>query len=118
LQTALAEAYETGVLRGKALALVRKVLKQRERSKQLRGSGAQGPGPTDRNWTPAGLLKVYEREATERRVIIKKADMVQSLLAFTVEAFKQLLGDEDVVELLKTEGLTAMPRPLAQLLGR
>lgn len=116
LQAALAEAYETGVLRGKQLATVRQIIKLRERSKLLRPTAASAPAGTSRSWSPAQLLEIYEREAASRRLIVKKADVVQSMLAFTVEAFRQMLKDAEFVAALRAEKMLMMPAALAKLL--
>ncbi|CAN5331862.1 hypothetical protein BH09PSE5_BH09PSE5_06940 [soil metagenome] len=120
LQRALGEAYESGDLRGKQLAMVRRVLKLREKSKALRTSGHGGPnapGSGKHKWTPGELLRIYEEEAAARRLIVKKAALVQSLLVYTVEAFKQLLQDDQFIAALKAERLVSMPAPLAKMLA-
>lgn len=112
-QNLLLEAYETGKLKGKKLASVRRLLDQRLRS---RGKGIHSSrmGPRgSRRITANDLLQVYQREAEKQRLLVKKSDFTQTRLLFIVEAIKDLLSDEGFVTLLRAEGLETMPRALA-----
>lgn len=113
-QNLLLEAYETGKLKGKKLASVRRLLDQRLRS---RGKGIHssrmGPRGGNRRITANDLLQVYQREAEKQRLLVKKSDFTQTRLLFIVEAIKDLLSDEGFVTLLRAEGLETMPRALA-----
>ncbi|MBY0303589.1 MAG: ParB N-terminal domain-containing protein [Sphingomonas sp.] len=113
-QNLLLEAYETGKLKGKKLASVRRLLDLRLRN---RGKGVyssrMGPRGGNRRITANDLLQVYQREAEKQRLLVKKSDFTQTRLLFVVEAIKDLLSDEGFVTLLRAEGLDTMPRALA-----
>lgn len=113
-QNLLLEAYETGKLKGKKLASVRRLLdlRLRSRSKGI-GSSRMGPRAGNRRITANDLLQVYQREAEKQRLLVEKSDFTQTRLLFVVEAIKDLLGDEGFVTLLRAEGLETMPRALA-----
>jgi ParB family transcriptional regulator, chromosome partitioning protein len=113
-QNLLLEAYETGKLKGKKLASVRRLLdlRLRGRGKGI-GSSRMGPRAGNRRITANDLLQVYQREAEKQRILVKKSDFTQTRLLFVVEAIKDLLGDEGFVTLLRAEGLETMPRALA-----
>lgn len=112
-QNLLLEAYETGKLKGKKLASVRRLLDQRLRSRS-KGIHSSRMGPRGgRRITANDLLQVYQREAEKQRLLVKKSDFTQTRLLFIVEAIKELLSDEGFVTLLRAEGLETMPRALA-----
>lgn len=113
-QSLLLDAYETGKLRGKKLASVRRLLdlRMRGRSKSM-SAGKLGRRSSNRKLTASDLLQVYQREAEKQRLLVKKSDFTQTRLLFIVEAIKDLLGDEGFVTLLRAESLETMPRALA-----
>lgn len=115
-QNLLLDAYETGKLRGKKLAAVRRMLDMRMRA-QGKGLpsgrlGKRGGAPT-RRMTANELMQVYQREAEKQRLLVKKSDFTQTRLLFVVEALKEMLADEGFLNLLRAEGLFTMPRALS-----
>ncbi|WP_439397070.1 plasmid partitioning protein RepB C-terminal domain-containing protein [Bradyrhizobium sp. PMVTL-01] len=113
-QNLLLDAYETGQLRGKKLAAVRRMLDMRLRT-QGKGlpAGRLGRKTSSRRMTASDLMQVYQREAEKQRLLVKKSDFAQTRLLFLVEALKDLLADESFINLLRAEGLATMPRALA-----
>jgi len=113
-QNLLLDAYETGKLRGKKLASVRRLLdlRMRGRSKSMT-LGKFGRKGTNRKLTAGDLMQVYQREAEKQRLLVKKSDFTQTRLLFIVEAIKDLLTDDGFLTLLRAEGLETMPRALA-----
>ena len=115
-QNLLLDAYETGQLRGKKLAAVRRLLDMRMRSQRKGGLpvgrlGRKG-GAGARRMTATDLMQVYQREAEKQRLLVKKSDFTQTRLLFVVEALKDLLANDGFVNLLRAEGLATMPRAL------
>lgn len=110
-QNLLLDAYETGKLRGKKLAAVRRMLDMRMRAqgKEL-PSGRLGRKSSGRRMTANDLMQVYQREAEKQRLLVKKSDFTQTRLLFVVEALKELLTDEGFLNLLRAEGVFTMPR--------
>jgi len=96
-QEALAQAYENGLLRGKAH---RRVISDKARTRL----------------SSEALVRAYEREADRQRLLIKKAEVTQNRLLFVLEALRTLLNDENFVTLLRAEDLSTLPRPLADLI--
>ncbi|GAC89036.1 chromosome partitioning nuclease protein ParB [Gluconobacter thailandicus F149-1 = NBRC 100600] len=112
-QNLLLDAYETGKLRGKKLAAVRRMLGMRLQS-QRKGlpTGRLGRKTSSRRMTAADLMQVYQREAEKQRLLVKKSDFTQTRLLFIVEALKDLLANDGFINLLRAEGLATMPRAL------
>jgi ParB family chromosome partitioning protein len=111
-QSALADAYTQGVLRGRKLVVVRRLLEQRAR----RGKAGKGPSPKrigSRKLTVEHLKRVYEREVEKQQLLAKKADIAQNKLLFVIEALRTLREDKSFVAVLKAEGLDTLPRALA-----
>lgn len=113
-QSLLLDAYETGKLRGKKLAAVRRLLDLRMRGRnQSMSAGRLGRKSSNRKLTANDLMQVYQREAEKQRLLVKKSDFTQTRLLFIVEAMKDLLADEGFLTLLRAESLETMPRALA-----
>lgn len=113
-QDLLLDAYETGKLRGKKLAAVRRMLDLRMRGKgKGLATGRLGRKGSSRRLTANDLMQVYQREAEKQRLLVKKSDVTQTRLLFIVEALKDLLADEGFLNLLRAEGLATLPRALA-----
>ena len=113
-QNVLLDAYETGNLRGKKLAAVRRLLDLRlQGQRKNMPAGRLGRRRASRRLTASDLMEIYQREAEKQRILVKKSDFTQSRLLFIVEAMKDLLADEGFTTLLRAEGLETMPRALA-----
>ncbi|MET3190509.1 UNVERIFIED_ORG: ParB family chromosome partitioning protein [Burkholderia sp. 1595] len=115
VQSALVDAYEDGTLKGRQLAVVRRLLERR------RGSGGKslpvpkGPaGPRPRALAPEQLRRLYMRESDRQRVLAKKVELTHARLLFIVHAMRQLLQEGDFIGLLEQERLTTLPRILDQ----
>ncbi|KAA5604272.1 ParB/RepB/Spo0J family partition protein [Roseospira marina] len=113
-QTVLMEAYETGKIKGKKIAAIRRLLDLRDRQRRGLKNLKLGRKASSRRLTAEDLLRVYQREAEKHRLLAKKADYTQARLLFIVEAMKDLHLDEGYTTLLRAEGLDSMPRPLAE----
>lgn len=115
VQEALAQAYQEGLLRGKKLLTAKRLVEQRQRrGKSLRQNYPER-GRT--RVSSEALVRAYQREADRQRLMIKKAEVTENRLLFVVEAMRTLLADENFVTLLRAEGLSTMPRPLADLIS-
>jgi ParB family chromosome partitioning protein len=117
-QKALQEAYENKQLRGNRLLMAKKLLETRkQRGKSLKNNHRGGK---NKNPVPAissqDVLKIYQKEVDRKKLITRKADVVNNRMLFIVEALRNLMVEENFVTLLKAEGLTTMPKPLAHLL--
>lgn len=115
VQEALADAYQKGLLRGKKLTAARRLVEQRRR----RGKAVKR-GTSERRHralSSEALVRAYEKEADRQRLLIKKAQVTQSRLLFVIEALRNLLADENFVTLLRAEGLSTMPRPIADMIA-
>ena len=113
VQTALQEAYESGQLRGNHLIQARRVNERR----RVQGKAVVGPGSAPRKSTAgvtsSSLVRTYQREVERQKQMVRKAETAQRSLLFIVGALRQLLGDENFVNLLRAEGLGTLPQYLA-----
>ena len=111
VQQALAEAYEKKLLPGNQVLAIRRIILQRkQRKKPPRG------GPRTGKVTAAALIQSYETEAQRQKLLVKKADLAQTRLAFIVNALRRLLAEEEFRSLLRAEAMHSLPRPLAEQL--
>jgi ParB family transcriptional regulator, chromosome partitioning protein len=114
VQRGLAEAYESGQLRGRALLKARALIEERrQRGKAMRG----GARRERRNVSTEDLVKTYRRETQRQQLLVKKARICEERLLFVTSSLKQLLADEDFINLLLAEGLDALPKYLAEQIG-
>ena len=111
-QALLADIYQQGV-RGSKLLRIKRLIERRERwgkhpSATHDGSGGKPPSAEK-------LLKFFEREAAEQRVLVKRAELVRSQLTFALTAIRTFLADENFKTLLRAENVETMPRLVADL---
>jgi len=110
MQSALQDAYESGKLRGKQLMEVRRIIEKR----QVLGKTVSKAAPRKRAETStSSLVRTYQREVERQKLMIKKAEFVQQRLLFVIGALRQLLADENFVNLLRAEGLDTLPKYLS-----
>ena len=115
VQRALQEAYEKHDLRGKALLRARRLIEKRRSRGKKASSGPRHP--SEKAITGQDLLRTFQRETTNQKMIIQKSKICETRLLFAVSALKQLFQDEHFVTLLRAEGLDTMPQYLADQLG-
>lgn len=117
IQTALADAYTQGKLKGKKLATLRRLLEQRAN----RGKSARKPfegKKGTKKLSAEDLRRVYEKEVKKQQLLAKKAEFTQGCLLFVVEAMRELLTAKEFVELLRIEGIHSMPKALEERMTR
>jgi ParB family chromosome partitioning protein len=59
-------------------------------------------------------VRTYQREVERQKLMVKKAEFVQQRLLFVIGALRQLLADENFVNLLRAEGLDTLPKYLSE----
>lgn len=110
VQTALQSAYESGELRGKRLLDARRILERR----QSLGRSARRNSPRKHtDITTSSLVRTYQKEVERQRAMVRKAEFAQQRLMFVVGALRDLLADENFVNLLRAEQLDTLPKYLA-----
>jgi ParB family chromosome partitioning protein len=111
VQRALAEAYESNHLRGRALSRARSLIeRRRNKGKRIRSGKRSRPADPVSVET---LLRTYQQETVRQKVVVQKAKITETRLLFVVSAIKQLIRDDHFVTLLRAEGLDTMPQYLA-----
>ncbi|UJB19214.1 MULTISPECIES: plasmid partitioning protein RepB C-terminal domain-containing protein [Lysobacter] len=113
VQQLLAEAYTSGVLKGKKLGLVRRLLEQRSKKGKVTPAQTLGRGGS-RKLTVENLRRIYEREVERQQILIRKADVTQSRLLFVIQALQELRKEQGFVEVLRKEGIESLPRALSE----
>ncbi|MEO5952051.1 MAG: plasmid partitioning protein RepB C-terminal domain-containing protein [Chloroflexia bacterium] len=103
IQKLLHEAYEKKLLRGAKLAIVKRILAQRQRRGKGSDASKRKPLSVER------LLRTYRDDADKKQAMVRKADITRGRLTFVVEALRTLLGDDNFVTLLRAEGLESLP---------
>lgn len=113
VQQALEQAYEQNSLRGKDLLRARRLIDQRKtKGKSLRKKNGVSANIADSQ----KLLETYRKETGRQRLLIKQAKVCETRLLFVVSALKELVRDQEFLELLKHASLDTMPQHLmAQL---
>ncbi|WP_321904353.1 ParB/RepB/Spo0J family partition protein [Paraburkholderia tropica] len=111
VQAALQGAYESGALRGRQLALARRVIDKRQR---LGRAAARTSTTKHSHVSTTTVIRSYQDEVKRQTALVRKAEFSQQKLLLVVGALRQLLSDENFVNLLRAETLTTMPKYLAE----
>ena len=116
VQRALTEAYENGTLPGDQILAIRRIVDDRnligKGIKSIRTGKPRTAAPT----SPA-LVRAHQKEVDRQRQLLKKAGLAQGRLAFITSAMGRLLAEDHFVALLRAEGMTTLPQPVAERLG-
>lgn len=116
-QKAIQEAYENKQLSGQKLMAARRLFETRRRyGKELYGAKKYRPQARNDEVTAREILKAYKRDVERKRLLARKADVVNTRLLFLVEAMRCLMQEDHFTTLLRAEGLETMPKQLAGLL--
>ena len=110
MQSLLQDAYEQNLIRGNKNGQIKKIIEQRKKS----GKGLRSRAHQHKPLSPADLNKIYEQEISKKRLLIRKADKVESTLIFLIESFKKLLADSNFANLLKAENLEKLPQFISE----
>lgn len=109
-QSALQQAYERNLLRGRKLMAAKRLIEQRRRrGKGLRINGSKRP----QTLSSAALVRAYRDDVDKKRLLVRKAEATRDRLIFVTEALRKLLAEDNFVTLLRAEGLDTLPRNLA-----
>lgn len=111
VQAALQQAYESGELRGKQLIDARRLI---DRRKLFGRSMALGISKKSTGVTSASLVRAFQKEVLRQRSLVRKASIAQQQVMFVVGALRQLLADDNFINLLRAEGLDSLPKYLAE----
>lgn len=111
IQEALADAYTQGNLKGKKLALLKRLLDQRAIHGKLERKAYSGKKQT-KKLTAAQLVKTLEREVAKNALLAKKAEFTHGVLSFIVTALRELIANAEFIAIVKAEGLDTLPKPL------
>ncbi|MFT0532445.1 ParB/RepB/Spo0J family partition protein [Castellaniella hirudinis] len=113
VQAAMQDAYESGKLRGAQLIQARRVVERRRVRGKAMGGSMISRKATE-GVTTTSLVRNYQREVGRQKQLIRKAEAAQRHLLFIVGALRQILSDENFVNLLRAEHLDTMPQYLAE----
>lgn len=117
-QQALQEAYENNQLRGRKFYVARKIIEtRRNRGKALKNESGRRNYPK-KPMSGRDVIKLYNKEADRKRLLIKKAEYVNGQLQFIIEALRSLYRDNEFTELLDLEGLSTLPKPISEIMEK
>jgi len=114
LQAVLQEAYETNQLRGHKLMTVKRLIEKRRKQGKTFHSGPTKPKS---KVSVQDLLKIYQREVDRKLLLKRKADKASEQMVFITQALWQMMREANFVTLLRTEGLSKMPKQISELLA-
>jgi ParB family transcriptional regulator, chromosome partitioning protein len=117
IQSMLADAYAQGIVKGRKVAVLRRLLEQRAQ-KGKRSPRFESGKKVARKLTPEALMQIYQKEVGKQQLLIRTADYTQRRLLFVIQALQSLLRDHDFMKILKKEGLDTIPGPLESRMKR
>jgi ParB family chromosome partitioning protein len=110
VQTALQNAYENKLLRGRKLISARRLVEIRKRQgKGLHASSRNSKTPV----SSAALIRAFEDDAVRKRALIRRSEAAKARLVFIAGALCSLVDDDGFFALLEKEGLSTLPGNLA-----
>jgi ParB family chromosome partitioning protein len=109
----LAEAYEKGELKGKAVSKARALVERRLAGGQRNSPRSGRRGPT-KKMSVDDVVRTYKRSTQKQAQMVRKAQVCDQLLRLVCGAVRELARDEHFVTLLRAEGLDKMPKYLAE----
>jgi ParB family chromosome partitioning protein len=110
VQEALQQAYESGDLKGKKITIARQLIEQRRR--RGKGFGGHSGKKGGARISPSALIRTYQQDVERKRQMVRKAEATRDRLTFVVQALRNLFADENLMSLLRAEGLDTVPRNL------
>lgn len=118
-QRVLQEAYENNELRGEKLKRAQRLLEiRKEYGKSLRKTPTKRSNRgQDKPLSTQELLKAYQKEVDRKKVLIRKADVLNRQMLFIIEALRGLCEEDKFTALLEVENLMSMPKQLAMAIG-
>lgn len=112
----LAEAYERGDLKGKAISKARSIIERRlSNGKRVRGGPRR---PSHRRMSADDLVRAYKRSTQKQAMLAKRAHVCESMLRIVCGALHELTTDEHFITLLRAEKLEKMPKYLSDHVKR
>lgn len=107
VQRALADGYETGQIKGSQMRAIRRLMEQRS---EQQGNVSV---PAKKALTGPALARLYKQRVIEQQRLVQKAEQAEERLLAIASAVKMLMQDEDLLTLLRAEGLLDFPEQLA-----
>jgi len=109
VQRALLDAFEQGSIQHSELTRARVIADSRKVfGKVSKTSGTSSPV------TGESIVRAFKREQQKQMQALKKAELCEKRLFFTVNALRMLFRDENFINLLRAEGLETVPEYLAE----
>jgi ParB family chromosome partitioning protein len=115
VQVALTEALAARKLTLKDVSRAKNMLYlRRMQGKELSKGGPKTSGRV----TGESVVRAFRKEQDRQREALKKAELCEKRLLFTVNAMRHLITDEHFLTLLRAEGLVELPQYLADALTK
>lgn len=111
-QKELLKAYEAKELNYAALMTIRQLMQKRGYFGKGRDDPSRRHGKT--RTSADRMVMVYRREAQRQKLMVKKARFCETRLTFIIGAFRQLMGDDNFITLLRAEGLDNSPKVIQE----
>lgn len=108
IQRVLADAYESGELRGQRLLRVRRLINQR----YAKSHGKKPNRQPRKEVSVVSLVREYEEHTRQQRELVTRARSVHERLLILITSMSRLLSDEHFATLLRAENMDTLPEVL------
>lgn len=108
IQRVLADAYESGELRGQRLLRVRRIINQRHANSR----GEKSTKQCRKDISVDSLVREYQEHTRQQRELVMRATSVHERLLILVASMSRLLTDEYFTTLLRAENMDTLPAVL------
>ncbi|MBK5146018.1 ParB N-terminal domain-containing protein [Budviciaceae bacterium BWR-B9] len=113
IQNILLKAYDNNELKGKKISVVRKILDSRERSGKDTNNHVYATKHGMKKKDIEDVVKIYEKSVQERKEILTKSKIAQEGLIIAKQIMKELIQNQEFVNLLISENLSSIPNIIA-----
>ena len=108
IQRVLADAYESGELRGQRLLRVRRIINQRH----AKSRGDKTDKHPRKDLSVDSLVREYQEHTRQQRELVTRARYVHERLLVLITSMNRLLADEHFATLLRAENMDTLPSVL------
>lgn len=109
VQELLLDGFNSGEFNSKQIAIIKKIMAQREKSGKRSNNNAFIQGVKQKRITPEELKELYQNNVNRHKMIHVRSEFAMSSLMIVKEIMTDLLKNREFSMLLSSEGLNSVP---------
>lgn len=109
IQNILLEGFNSGEFNSKQIAIIKKIMAQREKSGKWSDNNTFVQGVKKKKITPEELRELYQNNVNRHKIIHIRSEFTMSSLLIIKEVMVNLLQNKEFVNILSLENLNSVP---------